>query len=383
MHYFDNAATTFPKPEIVYKAMDEFYRTNGVNIGRGQFKEASIANKMVEETKDLILSLFHCNKGNRQVVFTSSATEAINLVLRGLQLKEGDVVYITPFEHNAVLRTLNYLEKTKKIIIKIIYPDKNTLCYDIYQIEKQFDLAKPKIVMVNHASNVFGFVAPIKNIFNSAKKYNAITIADMAQTAGLIDTNLVGMQCDYAVFAGHKTLYGPFGIAGVVALNNCSLNPLIFGGTGTESANLEMPKDEPIRYEAGSSNIQAIAGLNTALKWINNIGVNYIRKKEEENKQRLIDILETHKNIIVYKSQNCENIGVTSCNFDNYSSDSIGQVLSNFGIAVRTGLHCAPKAHEFMDTFPSGTVRFSISYFTSNEDFDKLEETLDYIEINS
>lgn len=383
MHYFDNAATTFPKPEIVYKTMDEFYRTNGVNVGRGQFKEASIANKMVEETKILILNLFHCNKGNRQVVFTPSATETINLVLRGLQLKEGDVVYITPFEHNAVLRTLNYLKKSRKIIIKFISPDKNTLCYDMCQIEKQFDLAKPKIVMVNHASNVFGFVAPIKDIFNLAKRYNAITIADMAQTAGLIDTNLIDVQCDYAVFAGHKTLYGPFGIAGVVAPNSCSLNPLIFGGTGTESANPEMPKDEPIRYEAGSPNIQSIAGLNASFKWINNIGINNIRKKEEENKQRLIDILETHKNIIVYKGRNCENIGVTSCNFDNYSSDSIGQVLSNFDIAVRTGLHCAPKAHEFMGTSPAGTVRFSISYFNNESDFSELEKALYYIAENS
>ena len=133
MHYFDNAATTFPKPDVVYKQMDKFYRTYGVNVGRGQFKEASIAHKMVEETRDLILSLFHCNKGNKQVVFTPSATEATNLVKKGLNLSKGDVVYTTCFEHNAVIRTLHMLESTTGIIVKVLYP-KNNLRYDLNKI---------------------------------------------------------------------------------------------------------------------------------------------------------------------------------------------------------------------------------------------------------
>lgn len=383
MHYFDNAATTFPKPESVYSQMNEFYRNYGVNVGRGQFKEASIANKMVNDTRNELLDLFHCNKGSRQVVFTSSATEAMNLVLRGLDLKKDDVVYTTYFEHNATLRTLHYLEKTIGISVKMLNQDKNSLLYDFDDIEKQFNLNHPRLVVVNHASNVFGFVSPISALFRLAKKYNAITIADMAQTAGLLDTNILEIQCDYAVFAGHKTLYGPFGIAGLIAPNNCSLVPLILGGTGTESANLEMPKDEPIRYEAGSPNVLAISGLNASIKWIKSVGINNIRKKEEESNQKLLEVLNKYNNINVYDCKNCEKIGVVSCNFDNYSSDNMGQVLSNFGIATRTGLHCAPKAHEFMGTAPAGTVRFSVSYFTSSEELEKLDECLCYIEENS
>ena len=205
----------------------------------------------------------------------------------------------------------------------------------------------------------------------------------MAQTAGLIDTDLNEIRCDYAIFAGHKTLYGPFGVSGLVLPNNCQLDPLIHGGTGTESVNPNMPIDEPIRYEACSPNIHAIAGLNSSLKWLNEIGIENIRKKEENNKQRLFSLLSKFDNITVYSYQDCDSIGVISCNFDNYSSDNIGQVLSNFDIATRTGLHCAPKAHEFMGTAPAGTVRFSISYFNDESDFSELEKALYYIAENS
>ena len=383
MHYFDNAATTFPKPEEVYSYMNEFYRNFGVNVGRGQFKEASIANQLVEETKRLILDLFHCNSGNRQVVFTPSATEAMNLVLRGLPLKKNDVVYTTYFEHNAVLRTLHFLEKSIGIKIVFLEPNPKTMCYDFDNIKDKFEKNNPKAVVINHASNVFGIVAPIDEIFELSKKHNAITICDMAQTAGLIDTDLIGVKCDFAVFAGHKTLYGPFGVAGIVGIKNCNLDPLIYGGTGTESANLDMPNDEPIRYEAGSPNIQAIAGLNAALKWIENIGIDNIKAKEQESRNILLELLNKYNNVTVYNFPECDEIGVVSCNFDNYSSDNIGQVLSQFDIAVRTGLHCAPKAHELVGTTPAGTVRLSVNYFTKNNDFLALKEALDYIDINS
>lgn len=383
MFYFDNAATTYPKPEEIYCFMDEFYRNNGVNVGRGQFKEASIAYKLVEDTRQLLLQLFHCNSGNRQVVFTSSATESMNFILRGLDLKRNDIVYTSYFEHNAVLRTLHFLEKSIGIKVMYIKPDETTLCYDFQQIQALFEKDKPKTIILNHASNVFGIVAPIKEIFTLAKKHNAITICDMAQTAGLIDSDLIDMQCDYAVFAGHKTLYGPFGIGGIIAKKGCGLTPLLFGGTGTESANLDMPNDEPIRYEAGSPNIQAIAGLNAALRWINQIGIKTIRDKEKQNRNTLLNLLSKYKNITVFDYPESETIGVISCNFDSYSSDSIGQVLSGFDIAVRTGLHCAPKAHEFMGTSPSGTVRFSVSYFSAETDFFALKKALNYIEENS
>lgn len=377
--YFDNAATTFPKPDEVYSFMDQFYRECGVNVGRGQHMLSSKANNLTEETRSLLLDMFHCN--NKKIVFTSTATEAINLLLSGLRIPLNANVYISPFEHNAVTRTLHHLQQSIHFDIKVLNVNRETLDYGMEEIEHQFKESKPFCVIVSHASNVCGAIAPIDKIFSAAKKYNAITIADMCQTAGLVDIDLSSDNYDYAVFEGHKTLYGPMGIGGFVTKPIIDLQPLIFGGTGTESANQDMPEDIPDRYEAGSHNIQAIAGLNAALKWSANTTIDKIHHREQANRKKLLDILTQYENIRVINPQN--GVGVISCVFDKYSSDNIGHVLSENGIAVRTGLHCAPMAHKFLGTFPSGTVRFSVGYFNSNDDFIMLKKALDYIEENS
>ena len=375
--YFDNAATTFPKPEEVYTFMDEFYRNCGVNIGRGQHILAAKANSLSDETRELLLTLFHCSN-NKQVIFTPTATEAINLVLNGIKIPNGVTVYISPFEHNAVTRTLHYLQKSYSFVIEQLSVDKDDLSYNLDEISKQFSKNKPFLVIVSHASNVCGAVAPVEAIFTEAKQFNAITLVDMCQTAGLIDTNLSSDIYDYAVFEGHKTLYGPMGIGGVITKMSLNLPPLIYGGTGLESANQDMPNSIPEKYEAGSHNISAIAGLNASLKWILKTGISSIASKETNQCERLISCLREFDNIKVILPRN--HIGVISCIFDNYSSDNIGQVLSQNDIAVRSGLHCAPYAHKFLSTFPSGTVRFSVSCFNSDNDFDMLFRTLSLIE---
>ena len=381
MHYFDNAATTFPKPEIVYGTMDKFYRTYGVNAGRGMFREASIANNLISETRQLMLDLLHATS-DYDCIFTSSATEAINVILQGIKWFEGMVVYITPFEHNAILRTLKHLENEYGIVIKELTP--KDFIYDINEIKQTFSQNVPNVVVMSHASNAFGFINPIKDIFSLAKEFGATTVCDMAQTAGLVDTDIVENKIDYAVFAGHKTLYVPFGIAGFVTNHKCKLKSLIYGGTGIDSKNPYMPEEMPTKYEAGSHNIYAISGLNASLKWINSIGIFNIWEQEKKHTQKVIDIISKHKNIkIIRCPDESKNIGVISCVFDGYSSDNIGQVLSENEINVRTGLHCAPRAHEFLKTAPNGTVRFSLSYFNNDKDFEKLEEILSYIEENS
>lgn len=383
MYYFDNAATTFPKPEEVYAKMDNFYRNYGVNVGRGQFKEASIANKLLEDTRKMMLDLV-CANSSYDCVFTSSATEAMNIILQGIQWSKDMNVYITPFEHNAILRTLHYLKNKYEINVITLYPDKKTLEYDFDNIKNQFDKFNPNVVVMTHASNSFGNINPIEEIFQLAKIYDALTVCDMAQTMGLLDFNIVSSKADYVVFAGHKTLYGPLGIGGYITNKGLSLSPLIYGGTGLESQNLNMPEVMPTKYEAGSHNIQAVSGLYASLLWIQKIGVSNIRKKEKETTEKLLSILDNYTNIEIVRGNNEDNnIGVVSCLFDGYSSDNIGQVLSDNDIAVRTGLHCAPNAHKFMDTFPAGTVRFSISYFTTDEDLSALDDVLEYIEINS
>lgn len=377
--YFDNAATTFPKPECVYTEMDKFIRTCGVSLGRGQHKLSSKASFIADETRELLLDLFHCN--NKKVVFTNTATEALNIILKGIAIPDGANVYISPFEHNAVTRTLHDINKKTRFKLMMLEVDKGDFSYDISKIAEQFQKDKPYCVIVSQASNVIGAIAPIKEIFTEAKKHNAITVADMCQTAGLIDTNISSSIYDYVVFAGHKTLYGPLGISGFISSFPHELPSIIIGGTGIESANQDMPNEIPIKYEAGSHSSYAIAGLNASIKWIKTIGIENIYEKEKENHDRLVQLLSTYNNIQFFSPK--ESVGVVSCLFDNYSSDEIGQVLSEKNIAFRSGLHCAPYAHKFLGTFPAGTVRFSVNYFNDDSDFEKLESVLKFIEENS
>ena len=376
--YFDNAATTFPKPEMVYTFMDQFYRECGVNVGRGQYKLASKAAALVSETRELMLELLSAK--NKQVVFTHTATEAINLILRGISIPEHCNVFISPFEHNSVTRVLNHIQELQDIRIHHLSVDKMTFQYNLAEIKSQFSTHNPSLVIVNHASNVCGLVAPIQEICNLAKTFNALTVVDLCQTAGLIDITLNSDNIDYAVFAGHKALYGPFGVAGFVSSNTIKLTPLIYGGTGIDSSDQHMPKSAPERYEAASPNIMAIAGLNAALKWLLQTGVQTIREKEEQNHSKLLTALRKHPNIrIVGEQSGTATIGVVSCEFKGYSNDEIGRILSEYGIAVRTGLHCSPLAHQFLGTYPSGSVRFSVSYFNNDNDFEALNKALNII----
>lgn len=380
--YFDNAATTYPKPEAVYAFMDNFYRECGVNVGRGQHKLAAKASALVEETRSLILNMLHCP--NKKVVLTHTATEALNIILRGFPMAAKQNVYISPFEHNAVTRVLAHLQGIYDISLHQLAVDKKTLSYDLEEIKGQFSEDKPSLVVICHASNVCGLLAPIMEICGIAKRYEAITVIDMCQTAGLVDTDLSCDIIDFAVFAGHKTMYGPLGVAGFVMNDRITPAPLLYGGTGVDSANQSLPETIPERYEVASPNIMAIAGLNAAMKWLNEIGIENVFRREKENHEILFSTLQQYSNVkIIGDCRTDEMIGVVSCLFDGYGSDDIGHVLNNHDVAVRTGLHCAPFAHRFLGTFPAGTVRFSVSYFNTDADFVVLQRVLDYIAENS
>lgn len=380
MAYFDNAATTFPKPECVYEYMDKFYRESGGSAGRGKYTLAQTAGGLIADTRSMIRELLHCPA--KQVVFTPTATIALNIIIQGVIKVGVKNVYISPFEHNAVTRTLHAFEEEGKIkVYQLSVSD--TLEYDMRKIRYQFDSVKPDAVIVSHASNTIGLIAPIEDIFACAKKYNALTVVDMAQSAGLVDCN-VGLEAfDFAVFAGHKTLYGPTGISGFVMKPDLKLPAVIFGGTGFESANQDMPESIPERFEMGTLNIVGIAGLNASLKWIREEGIDAIRKKEVDNRERLLALFEQYDFIkVIGNVEGRDYVGIVSCLIEGISSDSAGTIFNEQGISVRTGLHCAPLAHEFLHTFPAGTVRFSVNYFTSDVDFMQLKEALDYIEEN-
>ena len=377
MAYFDNAATTFPKPECVYEAMDRFYRGNGASAARGDYSASLSVNQIVTETRKRIKRILNCPA--KQVVFTPTATLALNIIIQGLLQTSGKNVYITPLEHNAVTRVLHHFERQGTINVIQLSLSKD-LQYDMKAIRKQFSDNRPDILIMTHASNVCGLVTPVEEISIVAKEFGAVVVVDMAQSAGLVPCNVGLETIDFAVFAGHKTLYGPTGISGFVMNPDIDLAPVLFGGTGFESANQDMPQSLPERFEMGTMNSVAIAGLNASLKWIEEIGVDSIQKKEEENRNRLIDLLSEYSFIrIVGNDGENKHVGVVSVLLDGLSSDSCGSLFDRLGIAVRTGLQCAPLAHEFLGTYPAGTVRFSVSYFTSDADFIKLREALDFV----
>lgn len=380
MAYFDNAATTFPKPECVYAFMDEFYRKSGGNAGRGEHSMSASASSLIADTRKKIQMLLHCPA--KQVVFTPTATIALNMIIQGVIADGAKNIYISPFEHNAVTRTLHHFEERNEITVTQLSVGKD-LKYDVEKIRYQFDAVKPDLVIVSHASNTIGLVAPVEDIFSLAKKYGATTLVDMAQTAGVVDCNVGLATFDFAVFAGHKTLYGPTGISGFIMNPAIKLPAVIFGGTGYESANQDMPESIPEKYEMGTLNISGVAGLNAALDWIQRTTIEEIKSREANNRQKLIDLLEEYEFIrIVGNEPGCEYVGIVSCLIDEISSDSAGSVFDQQGVALRTGLHCAPLAHQFIGTYPAGTIRFSVSYFTSEQDFEELRNALDYIEEN-
>lgn len=380
MAYFDNAATTYPKPDRVYSFMDEFYRKCGGNVGRGDYGIAKSAGALVADTRMRLQELLHCPA--KQVVFTPTATIALNIILQGLCMMGMKNFYISPFEHNAVTRTLHHFENTGEINVTQLAVTSD-FRYDLEKIRYQFDDCKPDVVVVSHASNVIGLIAPAAEIFELAKKYGSYTVLDMSQTAGLVDCDVGRTTFDFAVFAGHKTLYGPTGISGFVMTPEIQLPAVLFGGTGYDSANQNMPDSLPERYEMGTSNIAGIAGLNAALQWSQEIGLQKIFEHEQQNRKKLLDILSQYDFItVVGNSPEQQYVGIVSCLFEGISSDVAGNLLSKQGVSVRTGLHCAPLAHKFLGTYPAGTIRFSVGYFTLQEDFDALYEALDAIEDN-
>lgn len=377
MAYFDNAATTFPKPECVYNQMDVIYRKMGGSLGRGDNAFSRSTKQLADETRRLLQNMFHCPA--KQVVFQPTATISLNVIIQGLIVSGAKNIFITPFEHNAVTRVLHHYEGLNLIAVHQLSVTRD-LQYDLQRIQYQFDNDRPDLVIASHASNVIGLVAPVEEIFQLAKKYGAKTVLDMSQTAGLVDCNIGLESFDFAVFAGHKTLFGPTGISGFVMQPDIDLPAVLFGGTGFESANQKMPTNLPEQYEIGTMNTSGLAGLNAALKWINEKGIDDHYSNELSKRERLLALLRGYDFIqIVGDTFGRKYVGIVSCTMNGIASDTAGQLFFEQGIAVRTGLHCAPLAHQFLGTYPAGTIRFSVSCFTSDQDFNELKDALDYI----
>ena len=377
MAYFDNAATTFPKPECVYSFADKFYRTIGGNAGRGIYAQAAASNRLIDETRNLLAEIFHC--GSKQVIFLPSATFALNVIIQGVILRGAKNVYVSPFEHNAVTRTLHrFAERGLITVTELTVTD--TLEFDMRGIRRQFENLRPNFLIVNHASNVIGLIAPVEKICALAKTFGATTLVDMAQTAGLVDLNVGLETIDFAVFAGHKTLFAPTGTGGFVMNPAVELEPILFGGTGFDSANQNLPDTLPERFEVGTLNISGLAGLNAALKWIIRQTTAKLFRDEQIARRRLLTLLSEYPFMkIVGNVDGRDYVGIVSCVIDGVDSVTAGELFSARGIAVRAGLHCAPFAHKFLGTMPDGTIRFSVNCMTTDEDFAELQSALDDI----
>lgn len=370
MIYLDNAATTFPKPGVVYDAMDKINREGAVNAGRGSYKLALDASKLIAETKELLRRLINTDISSA-VIFAPSVTIAMNQIVNGLRLRDKAVVYLSPYEHNAVARSVHELAKKKGLIVKEI-PINSDLEIDLEKMKYEFVKDRPDAIFCTHVSNVTGYILPVKEIFEESKKYDCINILDSAQSLGLVEIQANLMKIDIIAFAGHKTLYGPLGIGGFINISGIPLDVFISGGTGSDSLNLEMPDGKESKYESASCNIVAVAGLNAALKVIDPM---FCMRWEKELSDYLIDQLYSMKKIKVYLPGNQkQHVGIVSFVVQGFSSEDIGTILDeDFDIAVRTGYHCAPFIHKYLrDTGNQGTVRVGLGQFSTMNDIDKL-----------
>ena len=370
MIYLDNAATTFPKPESVYVAMDNANRKLGINAGRGAYKAAREASELITNTKKCLRELVHADVDST-IVFAPSITIALNQIINGLDFNKNSVVYLSPYEHNAVARTVHRLEKQIGFNVRLLPLDEN-FEIDMDKTKYEFSKEKPSVVICTHVSNVTGYILPVSEIFHEAKAYGAICVMDSAQSMGLVPIDARNMEVDIIAFAGHKTLYGPFGIGGFINISGIELREFIVGGTGSDSLNLDMPNHAESKFEAASSNIIAIAGLYAALKEVNETESYAI---EKELTEYLISEICKLRGIKLFLPQNHEkHVGIVSFVVNGMSSEDVGTILDeDFDIAVRTGYHCAPYIHDYLkDRNNNGTVRIGLSRFTRHEDIDEI-----------
>lgn len=372
MIYLDNAATSYPKPDTVYDAVDYANRHLSFNAGRGMYKQAVKCGLILDDLRKEIGSL--CNSNYQNVTILSSATEALNIIINGLDLKDGDNIYISPFEHNAIVRPLYAIKKIVNINIQILPFHKDTWKPDLVKIENMFTLYNPKAIFCSQISNVTGLLIDYVSIFEKGKHFNSTNILDAAQGYGIV--NVKSKDIDFVVFAGHKSLYGPFGIGGFINLTGKILKVTKSGGTGSDTLNHDMPDSGHERYEAGSPNVPAAYGLLEGIKYLK---ANDFYTKEKDLTDYAFKELAKLPNVNVFSPINKEDVlGIISISVDGYNADEVGTILSEeFNILVRTGYHCTPFIHEFIGSESTlGTIRISMGIFNSREHIDDLIKAL-------
>lgn len=373
--YFDNAATSFPKAPGLSETVSNFIDNSCVNVNRGDYSLSSELSDVVVDTRVRLAEFFDCDdnpaKFCKRIIFTSGVTSSINMFLRGL-LNEGDHVVVGSLEHHAVMRTLYALQKERNITFDVAKCDEN----GVVTADSVKDVLKPdtKAVVINHASNVYGVVSDITAIGNLCKEKDIFFAVDTAQTAGVIDISMRKSNIDFLAFSGHKGLLALQGIGGFVISEKLSavLKPTVTGGTGSSSHFYSQPDTLPDKYESGTLNLCGIVSLNHSLKYIREISIEKIRKRELELRKYFIDSLRDIQELKIYcADEGVDTTSVVSLTFNTLDNAYVASTLeSDYGIMTRCGLHCSPLAHSSMGTYPGGTVRFSFSHFNTENEID-------------
>lgn len=380
--YLDNASTTFPKAPNVANAMSDYLTNYGININRGSYALAYDVEDIIYTTRQRLNNVFNSHDPSH-VIFTQNVTMSLNMVIKGL-LKSGDHVLVSTMEHNAVMRPLTQL-LDNGITFDVI-PCDVTGSIEIDAIES---LIRPNTVaiIINHASNVCGTIQPIQSIGALCKAHNLHFIVDAAQTAGVIPINVKACHIDALCFTGHKGLLGPQGIGGIILTKEIAqtLTPLITGGTGSFSHLETMPTHMPDAFEAGTLNLPGIIGLNEGLSYIEAVGMKNIHNHELALTKTFLECLRSITGINIIGKQDIQDrTAVVSITIDGMDPASIAYELeSTYHIMTRVGLHCAPRAHQTLGTYPEGTVRFSFGYTNTHENVEVTLSALNRIVKNT
>lgn len=366
--YFDHAATSWPKAPGVTQAVFEMMEQNAGSPGRGSHRMGIQASRILFQCRQKISRLFHIADAN-QICFTLNTTMALNMALNGF-LQAGDHVVTTSLEHNSVRRPLEHLRTTRGIEITYV-PVSPTGQLDLEKLKSEIR-ANTTLIVVSHSSNLLGSIMPLQQIGEIAKHYQIRFMVDAAQSAGVIPIDVQAMNIDFLAFPGHKGLMGPQGTGGLYVNEEMLLAPLLHGGTGGKSEEIEQPLIRPDRYEAGTPNTPGIAGLAAGVTFILNEGIENIYNHEwnliQYAMKQLVEIEDVH---MLGPRLGEQRSGLVSFVVDGCSSSEIVFKLDRqYNIAVRGGLHCTPLAHSSAGTIDTGAVRLSVGYFNTQQEID-------------
>lgn len=372
--YLDHAATSWPKPPAVGEAMMQALDVAGANPGRGGHRMAVQASRVLFGARKAISTLLGVRNAN-DIALGSNTTEALNLAIQGW-LREGDHVIATMAEHNSVRRPLEYMRKSRNVEVDYV-PVNAAGEIDLVQFARLFR-SNTRLVVCTHSSNLLGSILPIGEIALMCQKHQVTFLVDAAQSAGIIPVDVKQLGIDMLAFPGHKGLLGPQGTGGLYIAPELDVLPLLHGGTGSQSEAIEQPLVRPDRYEAGTPNTVGIAGLAAGVQHVLDLTPEFIYKHEWDLTQHMMDGLSSIQGIRMLGPEIGQpRTGLLSFTVEGYDSAQLAfQLDRSYGIAVRSGFHCTPLAHESAGTTASGAVRASVGYSTSREDVDALIEAV-------